>query len=688
MADKPILLLSTPEAAAHAVNLFGDMQVLAANGRLPEGVEWNDVLAVSTSTLWLAITCQQLAEKNCARIRQWPVDLSQCSTFADVKPLTGSIKPYTSSAPSPMPADVLPDPTPATSGAEPAQEAAESTQDSAILDYHAQVPPEGAEAANRSLRNASALKRAAHENTGSILTGEWPDPADFWGATELPEFLPQYLPPAIEPYVTDQASRAGIDPAQVGLNCYVVCAALLRSGIELQMQEGSEDGRTWKEKPVLWGASVGDPSTGKGPAMDIALHKAQQIEHRIRLRDAEAWERYEDEAKIHERRMQEYIAKAAKNPQELKPDAPPKPPKERFFIDDATKEVVAKLLTENPRGKVTVLKDELASWFGSFGAYGATGAEKDRGDWLSFYESKKKFIDRAMEGRSYHVQSWGGCILGGIQPEILGRVSAKLGADGMMQRFMLIISKPKRQVPKRAVDPNAVKDWNRVCENLAAMQPGQHPVALSNEAAAYMDEQVQWLAQTMQAGFAPSIVYALGKWEGLFGRLMITSHCIECAAQGLGHPSPLVSLRTAEQAWGWLRWILWPHAVHFYQGATDQGDEFKSGKAFAEFVLARDIRKVKPHTLTAGWSHYRFNFKTIQQRREFWVRIEHAGWARACSVIDKNTALASEYEINPNAFDGRFSEQIEAAQASVTRYRQAMHPAMLAAQGREPGEEG
>lgn len=568
---------------------------------------------------------------------------------------------------------------------QPTQNAPERAQDDAPPAWMDEIPPEPEESILRDIRNWSALKSAASD-APEIL--QWPDPADFWGSGSLPEFLPDCLPAPIEPYVTDQASRAGVDPAQVALNCYVACAALIRTGIDLQMQEDfGDEGRTWREKPILWGAVVGDPSTGKGPALDIALHKFFKIASVLRLKDEAAWEQYDIDCKIHEKRMQSYYVEQAKTKTDIgQPIPPTKPPRERLWTDDVTKEVVAKLLTENPRGKIAIIKDELASWFGGFDAYGNGKTDKDRPDWLSFYESKERYIDRAMEGRSYHVPSWGGVILGGIQPEVLTRISGKLGADGMLQRFQIIVSKPKQQVAKRPADGEAVKQWNKILENLANMQPSGRSVQLSPEAAAYMDQQVQWISSAMQSGFAPALVAALGKWEGLFGRLMLTSHCIESAAAGMPFPAPYVSVAVAEQSWRWMRNLLWPHAVHFYLGQIDQGEEYASVRAFAEFCLARDIREVRPYEMTQTWSHYR-RFKTIQQRREFWARVEMAGWVRPIGVFDRNTAIARAYEINPAAYDGRFAGQSAVAKSAVVRYREAMHPAMIQAQGREPGED-
>lgn len=683
MADQR-LILDSAEAVELAAKLCGALKPVYANGTLPEGLAGSDhVIIFGRAREWVdRIDALQRASGS-PIVRPGVGDFLEIDQKQPFGWLRDRVAKIPSSPPSEQAAQVPPLPAgvPTQNGGEPLG--------SDLSDFDLRAPTdmdEAAENALRSIRQTAALKKHAFQDATALPAGEWPDPADFWGVTALPEFLPQYLPPAIEPYVTDQASRAGIDPAQVALNCYVICAALIRGGIELQMQEETGDGRTWREKPILWGAVVGDPSSGKGPGLDIALHKFFKIASALRLKDEEAWQRYDEDIKIHEKRMQQFINDSVKpgaNPG--RPIAPEKPPRERLWTDDVTKEVVAKLLTENPRGKIAILKDELASWFGGFDAYGNGKSDKDRPDWISFYESKERYIDRAMEGRSYHVPSWGGIILGGIQPEVLSRIQGKLGADGMLQRFQIIVSRSKRQVPKRASDAEAVKDWNRLLENLAALQPGAHPIILSAEAAAYMDEQVAWIGESMQAGLIPELTAALGKWEGLFGRLMITSHCIECAAQGLGHPSALVSLRTAEQAWGWMRWILWPHAVRFYMG--EAGDEFSMGRGFAEFVLGREITRIKPHVLNSIWSRYRKNLITIQMRREFWVRLEQCGWVRPFGAIDRNSLIAQEYEVNTRAFDGRFSEQAKSAANSVLRYRQAMHPAMLAKQGREPGED-
>ncbi len=486
----------------------------------------------------------------------------------------------------------------------------------------------------------------------------------------------------------DQADRAGVDPAQVAVNCYTTCAALIRSGIGVQMQEDMGDGsRVWTEFPILWAAVVGMFSEKKGVGLDIAIHRLKAIDARWRMEDEAGWKDYERKVKVYEKKMQTYYTKAATDPNAPIPELDEAPPRRRIWTDDATLQGVAKTYPENPRRKITVIKDELAGWFGSFDAFTNGKSDIDRPAYLSFYESKARPIDRA-GGGAWFIDPWGGCIIGGIQPDVFAKIAAKLGADGMLQRFQIITSKPAKQVPRRAADKAAALHWATVCENLAAMMPRGNPVRLSEDAAEFMDEKVKWITYVMQSGISPALQGSIGKWEGLFGRLAITSHCIADAAKGLKEPSPDVTLKTMKQCWAWMQEILWPHAVHFYGTTLDRELSDQTALiSFANFVLARNIKEVKPGYISSIWSHYR-KFKTIQQRKEFWDSVVNAGIGRAALGVDRSGQIAATYAINPKFLDGRFNNRAEIAREQAERYREIMHPAYIAKQKRELGEEG
>lgn len=512
-----------------------------------------------------------------------------------------------------------------------------------------------------------------------LLDDQWPEPVNVWDSSDtggLAAVTEKMLPPEIAAYVFDQADRAGVDPNQVAVNCYTACAAMIRSGIGLQMQQDMGDGgRVWTEYAILWAAVVGMFSEKKGVGLDIAVDYLKAADTRQRIKEQAAWDQYEDQNKQHENDVKDYYRDRKKNPSAEKPEAPEKPPRSRLWTDDATLQSMAKLFSENPRGKISIIKDELSGWFGSFDAFTSGKSDIDRPAFLSFYESKQRLIDRVGSG-FYAIDRWGGCILGGIQPDVLAKIASKLGGDGMLQRFQIITSKPARQVPRRPADKQATALWQKVQENLFQMEQRGNPVTLSPQAAEFMDDRIQWVNKALSSGLTPALAGALGKWEGLFGRLMITSHCIKAAAQARQGDIPVpwaeVDLKTAEQCWAWMHGLLWPHAIHFYTATMDKTDSNKHLLAFADFIIARDIQSVKPGYLTSQWTHYKRYLRTSQDRREFWNAVVNSGIALPSAAIDRTIQIAREYTVNPKFHDGRFAKYRIAAIDKRDRYREIM----------------
>ena len=520
----------------------------------------------------------------------------------------------------------------------------------------------------------------------AVPIGEWPEPINAWDSSDtsrLPQVREEWLPEAIAPYVFDQGERGGVDINQPALSCLWACSAVIRAGIGVQMQQDMGDGgRVWTEYPVLWGAILGLFSEKKGLGQDIGTDFLKDMDREQRLEDEELWKVYGRKEKVYENQMRSYYAEQAKTAGEIPvPEAPVKPDRNRLWTDDATLEALGKLFTENPRGKVAVIKDELSGWFGSFDAYSNGKADKDRPTYLSGYESKERLIDR-VAGGFYHVRRWGVPIMGGIQPDVVSRIAAKLGGDGMLQRFQIISSKPAKQVPRRPADTAATKQWLKVQRNLFHMQARGNPVTLSREAAEFMDEKVLWVNKALNSGLTPALAGHIGKWEGLFGRLAITSHCIEDAARckldldalkaGNFVPSPEISYQTMQQVWGWMQGLIWPHAVHFYTSTMDQSDSNKHLLAFANFVIARKLEFVRPGYLGSEWTHYKREIKTIQQRKEFWDSVVNAGIAAPADLPDRTLLVAKKYVINPKFLDGRFESFAAIAAQQKERYKEIM----------------
>lgn len=531
-------------------------------------------------------------------------------------------------------------------------------------------PPSGAEIIEFSGVQSGTYQRP--EWVSSEHADDWGDPVDLWSGSTVAPVHKSALPPAIAPFVFDQSRVIGTDPVQLALNCLVVAASSIRHGIYVQMQKGpqgagGEDiGRVWREHPVLWGAVVGTASTGKGPAFDAATHRFRAKANALIAKDESAWAEYAHKAKIHDIALQQYYREAAKNPNAEVPQEPIKPPRERLWTDDTTLQALAKTFSENPRGKICLFKDELASFFGSMDAF-SQAKDQDRPAYLSFYESKERPIDR-VGGGFYIVKSFGGCILGGIQPQVLSRIADKLGADGMLQRFMIVQSRDSIDGDDGGnYDIAAVRRWNSVIDNLLVMEPRGNPTVLAPEAQDFVSEKLKWVKQAMKSGGDDSLVSALGKFPGLFGRLMITSQCIADADRGQHIPSEEIGIAVAEQCWRWIETVIYPHAFNFYHVTLGQSQMHTLARHFANFVLARGMTQVNASQLAQKWTRYKREKMTIAQRREFFSLLESIGWVRATGGRDRTGALPTKYDINPHAFDGRFAHQANLARAETEK---------------------
>ena len=536
---------------------------------------------------------------------------------------------------------------------------------------------------------ASVLEAERHSVVFSVEHDPdvWQTPHDLWGGAHLPDVELDHGPAAIMTYLLDQAALAGVDPVQPLVNGITVCAGLVNETIALQMMAEST---RWAEKARLWGAVVGDPSTRKGAGLDIVTADFYRIAKKLRDSQESELSEYEEQVKLHECRMREWRPIEAKTPgTKPRPVPPEKPSSDRLWTDDATKEKVAHMLSKHSRGKIMVVKDELAAWFGSFDAYSAGKGEKDKPDWLSAYEGKERYIDRVGEGRSIHVPSWSVQVLGGIQPSVLAGIATKLlGGDGMLQRFQIVVSKPAGEGEERKPDQRAADRWQRVLNNLLGLlyAEEQGPIRLSPDAQAFRSECSRWLNKAMRSGLSPQIVAALGKWEGLLGRLTLTFHCIDAADNSRPFPDRLVPVQTIERAWRYMTEILWPHALHFYDGVLAESDTKSPLRWVAGLILVQGLREVSTTYLSRHWSGYRA-LKTPAQRKELFDGLVTAGWLRPVGGSDIAGKMPTRYLVNPSVLDGRFTEQRAAYEAERTRYTEIMRDKMPNKFRREAGED-
>ena len=450
-----------------------------------------------------------------------------------------------------------------------------------------------------------------------------------------PPFPVDLLPPAIAGYARDEAELIGVDPAVIALAAIGAAAACIDDRVEIQPKRHDTG---WREQARLWVGIIGDPSAKKSPGIKKAMAPLFKIDQKWRDETNQA--------------TAEWL-KACEDTQKGE-EEPPAPIGKRLILNDATVEKMGDIMSKSePRGMLSY-QDELSGWLASMDAYKNGAGGKDKAAWLEAYNGGPKAIDRIARGSTF-VENWSACVLGGIQPSVVQAYAQSTNHDGMLQRFILVKAGEARLGADRRPNLAARERYNFIMEQMAGTQAaGDTVVTLSEDAHKIreaLDEKLHRLTVNHPNKF---LAAALGKWNGLFARLLLTFHCIESAA-AQGYPVfNEVSGETARRVADLMWLTLLPHAVTFYQGLDpieDTARELASlilAKEWERFTVKRDLgrnwkasRKLKPWEL-----------------EETLDRLEAFGWIFPQAGHLNEKGKPGAYLVNPGIHK-RFNEQAE-----------------------------
>jgi len=450
-----------------------------------------------------------------------------------------------------------------------------------------------------------------------------------------PPFPVDLLPPAIAGYARDEAELIGVDPAVIALAAIGAAAACIDDRVEIQPKRHDTG---WREQARLWVGIIGDPSAKKSPGIKKAMAPLFKIDQKWRDETNQA--------------TAEWLKACEDTPKGE--EEPPAPIGKRLILNDATVEKMGDIMSKSePRGMLSY-QDELSGWLASMDAYKNGAGGKDKAAWLEAYNGGPKAIDRIARGSTF-VENWSACVLGGIQPSVVQAYAQSTNHDGMLQRFILVKAGEARLGADRRPDLAARERYNFIMDQMAGTQAaGDTVVTLSEDAHKIreaLDEKLHRLTVNHPNKF---LAAALGKWNGLFARLLLTFHCIESAA-AQGYPvSNEVSVETARRVSDLMWFTLLPHAVAFYQGLDPIEDTARELAAlilaheWARFTVKRDLnrhwkasRKLKPWELEG----------TLD-------RLEAFGWIFPEPLNFNEKGKPAAYRVNPGVHT-RFNEQAE-----------------------------
>jgi hypothetical protein len=429
---------------------------------------------------------------------------------------------------------------------------------------------------------------------GSANTDDWPEePVDFMAAQlGAPILKERHVPPALWPFISDNAERMGVATSSVALCAIVSASAAINEEWKIQPKRNDWD---WTESARLWGAIVGPPSVLKSPIIALTTKPIEILD-----------------IKAHEDWNAEQAAHAAWKEAGDETVAEPKtPPRDRFIVESATIEALQEVLRDDaggklraPLGKVLVRQDELEEFLANMDKYSTSNKGNDRGAWLRAYNGGRHTIDRIGRG-SFATKSWSCCVLGGIQPEVIRQIAKTTTDNGLIQRFVPDVPGPQAPGLDRAPSLEARNLYHALFPVLVSLHPGRNPhtghiehVTLHTDAHSARED-IEGLARVMAAmpDASSRLASTFGKWPGLFARLCLTFHLIEAAASrvrnpnGLHPPLHVVTAETANRVRRYMRAVLAPSLLRAetLMFGTVQTEH---AARIANYILAHHLERV------------------------------------------------------------------------------------------------
>jgi hypothetical protein len=460
----------------------------------------------------------------------------------------------------------------------------------------------------------------------ATVTNPEHDFADPYEGAVGPPFPFEILSPKLRKYADATAKALGADPSAVAMAALAAISGAMNAEMTVRL------GDDWWEKPIIWVLLVGLPSSLKSPIIEKAIRPLRRI----------------DQGRAKAYRQQHELWKKNKKTMPV-PAAPP-----RCLINDTTAEKAAEILSRAPCGSLLV-QDEVSGWIESFERYSSGSS---RPFYLQAWNGTTFTKDRVGKTKNdlsaeIYVDNLALGILGGIQPDKIVKLG-DLTDDGLLQRFLAVLVKSAGLPDTYTRVAAAAGDYEQLIRTINAAPPQQF--IFEEDACEVRDNVLRYLHDLEKVdGFPTSLLAAIGKLKGYFGRLCLVLQVTkihdptvlhedndqftpERAAQlqklmGLAPDNSLsagincsqsIARETAEQAEKLIQHFLLPHLFGFYDGVLNGGKERQRLRDLADFVLSTDKDRLRPSDFTSGVRSLRGEPDT--RIREWVGRLCAMGW--------------------------------------------------------------
>jgi hypothetical protein len=373
-------------------------------------------------------------------------------------------------------------------------------------------------------------------------------PADAPPADESepePPTLPlAVFPPALAKYLKEVGESTGTPPDFAALGLIITAGAAIGNSRALCLKPN-----IWYESPRFYGANVGDPASGKTPALDAVVKPYQDLQMKLVKAYKSGKSEYDKAKADYEETLKENKILPPEQRKAL-PDVPQQPlVPERFVVMDCTIESLAPLLEANPRG-LLMPQDESVAWTKAMGQYKG-GRGNDRQFWLSAWSGKSHLVDRkSQEGVPTSIPRPFVNVVGGLPPDMLTELGdSKERNDGFLHRILFVFPHvvAGAEWSESTVSEKSKAAWEKTLVKLRELEMiemgdgfmGYQVVKLSPAA---REAWVEWYnghaAETRSPDLAAQMIGPWGKLKAYAARLALVLHYL-WLVQGKGKEGDL-----------------------------------------------------------------------------------------------------------------------------------------------------
>lgn len=543
------------------------------------------------------------------------------------------------------------------------------------------------EAAERAMHSIRIASNIVHLRAVEARD-DWPEPEDdFTESHTLPEFNPDWIPPALRDFVVNVHQMQGCDLGIPAMHALTVAAGLITDDIKVAVKRQQE----WYESARIWSCVLGRSGDGKSPALRAVMRETKALSIEIAEASKKRMAEYKLEMEIYEAQKRDYVTKKAKGDPGagIVPIPPDRPVDEQLYFDDTNTEGIADVLQQSSRGSMLV-NDELLGWLSGFDRYRPGG---DRQFYLETWDGGERVFNRV--GRKWIIKACGLSICGNSQPAAIQRAVSKMGLenDGLIQRVLIYNSlREADSGSEAAADRDAIKRWQRISHNLYHLKTHLQHCYFSPAAQAIYKQAETWVGEVRSVAASEAAQEHISKYRGYLARIALTMHCIDSADAGREVVAPEIHQDTVSRAWALLRDCLYPHALKFYGEIAGDTTRKKALRQITSYIICRP----EPQTLILrrrdlerqcreAWYPEPVSLRE-SVRRELLNELIGMGWIRANGVPDKIGKLPAEFSINP-ALDAKFAAVREVDLPKRKAAYERMEALKAAKRERQAGED-